>query len=96
MLDDAFNKIVDYAATRAGDATADRCRPQLRPLVQELLNEISGEIAAAWGPTDAEAEGLVFALGYLRTRYAGPQDPAPGCPFTHTRAFCGYEGCRES
>jgi hypothetical protein len=71
--DTALWKIAQYASSRAGDATPDRCRAELRPMVQELLDEVASEISAHWGPTDVNAEGLAFALGYLHTRYGGTE-----------------------
>ncbi len=110
MTDEAFEKIVKYAATRAGDATPDRVRQQLRPMIQELLDEVASEIPKHWAPADVRSEGLAFALGYLHGRYrlplefvtdaspAMPVVPRSPCPFTHahTRDWCGHEGCRES
>jgi hypothetical protein len=73
MADEAFQKIVTYGCNVPPGGAPDWVRAELRPLVQGLFDEVAGEIAAHWGPTDVNAEGLAFALGYLHTRYGGTE-----------------------
>lgn len=84
MADEALNKIAEYVSKQPAGGHPEWIRAELRPMIQEVLDEVASEIAANWGYTDARAQGLAFALGYLHGRYKVKKvvDPGPASPYS--------------